>query len=146
MYSKKTRVAVGDVDEVVPAGARAAELFVRANRLHEHTRGVGGDAEGRAQRVLFHGVHDGGAEGRAHVLDPAAHRAAVDGAALASEFVFDAKERKAHSELTHHDVREQRRRRERARERLLRHRRGRHLGGAVLGDELVLGARHDEPP
>ena len=117
-------IAVGDVDEVVPSLAGLSDFLVGANGLHEHAGGVGGDAEGGGERLLLRRVHHRRAAGGAGILDPPAHGAAIDGAAIAREAVLDAEQRHALAVLEHDDVREQRRRRERTREGLGRHRRG----------------------
>jgi hypothetical protein len=80
------------------------------------------------------------------ILDPPAHRAAVDRASIAREAVLDAKQRHAHAVLAHDDVGEQRGGGERSREHLRRHR-GRLDARFALGvDDLVFHARDDQTP
>ena len=119
---------------------------MRPDRLHQHAGGVGGDTEGRGERLLPGRVHDRRAAGRPRILDPPAHGAAIDGASVAGEAVLDAEQRHALSVLEHDDVREQRRRRERTRERLGRHRRGVDRGLAVRAEDLILDPRQDQAP
>ena len=119
---------------------------MRANGLYEHAGGVGGNAEGGGERLLSRGVHNRRAAGGAGILDPPAHRAAIDWAAVAREAVLDPEQWHALAVLEHDDVREQGRRGERAGEGLRRHRRGVDRGLAVVTDDLVLDPREDDAP
>ena len=137
-------VSVGDLNEVVPTGARPRLLVGGGDGLDEHAGGVGGDTECVRERVVAHGGHDRRADRTAELLEPAAHRAAIDARAEPRETIFLAMERQPVAELVGRDVREQRRRGERARDQLTRDLGGRDRGG-ITGADLVLDARDDEP-
>lgn len=106
------------------AAAGLLLLQVASQRLHQHARCVGGDAESRLQRVRLGGRENGLVQHRAHVAQPTAHRASVDGDAVARPGHLDAVKRHPIEVLLNRQVCEQRRRREAPREHLRRHRRG----------------------
>ena len=149
MYSKKRKSGVGDVDEVVPLAtgpppASRARRPVARVRLDAEARRVGRDAERGRERIRSHRCDHRGAERRAEVLHPPAHRAAVDVRAVASEAVLLAIERQAVPHLVHRDVREHRRRGEAPREQLGRQRRGLDVRFAAGVERPVLHPLDDD--
>jgi hypothetical protein len=140
-------VRVGDLDEEVRVPAAAAGLVATGEGLDQHAGRVGRDAEGGGERVGVHRRDDGGPDGRAEVLGPAAHRAAIERRADPREPVFLPVERQAVAELLGQHVREQRRRGQPARDqRGRRWRRHEHRRLVAAGAGVaVLRARDDQP-
>jgi hypothetical protein len=136
-------IAVGDLHEIVPAMTRARLLVGGRNRLDEDAGRIGRDAERMCERVVAHRGHDGRTDRGAELLEPAAHRAAIDACTESREAIFLAVQRETVAELVARNVREQRRCGECARDQLARDLGRRDRGGIAVAD-LVLDARDDE--
>jgi len=128
----------------VPALARLALLFVRANRLHSDASRVGGDAERGLHRVVAHRVDECRAEGPAEFVVPARERATIDGQTLRGKPLLLPEERQSVSDLVDDRVCEKRRSRDAAAQDFLGQRRRLHHGGAGQALELVLHTLRDE--
>lgn len=114
-------IRVGDLDEEVGGPTRLALLVFARYGLHADTGGVGRNAVCGSEGLLAHRLDDRRAGRAAHLLEPAAHRAAIDRHAETCEAIFLAMQRQAIAELVARDVREERRRRLRALDEPRRH-------------------------
>jgi hypothetical protein len=142
-------IGVGDLDEEVRAPARLALSVGTGRRLHQDSGGVGRDAEGGCERLLAHGLDNGGAQDGARLLEPTTQGAAVDGDAEPLEPILLPVERQPVAELVARNVRDERGCRVRAHQELGRHRRrhdrgrGRRLRVALLeSDTCGLALEH----
>lgn len=99
-------IGVCDLDEEVRATAGLALLVLARLGLYADAGRVGRDAVCGGKRLLAHRFDDRRTGCGAHLLEPAAHRAAVDRHAEAGEAVFLTMQRQAVAELVARDVRE----------------------------------------
>lgn len=108
-------IRVGDLHEVVAASACAALLVGGANRLNQDSRRVGTEPERRRHRLPAHRLDDGGANGPADLLLPAAHCAAIEREADAGESLLLTMVRNPVTQLLGDEVGKHRRRADRLR-------------------------------